>query len=752
MQNYNNLKVDLSNCDTEPIHIIGRIQPHGFLVIMDEETLQIEQVSQNTGQFLDLSPTAIVGKSIQEAICRDGEREQLEVQLTKAKKASPQLLELQGKQYFGFVHRSEKKLVLECEPVAQTTGQRRLDNSLAFCHFQYELNELESLQAQANLLVEFVQEVLAYDRVMLYVFDQDWHGEVIAEKIRPGVRSYLHHHFPASDIPGPARALLIKKHIRQIPDVDAAAVDIIPYLNPTTGEPSNIIRSELRNPSEIHMEYLRNMDVGATLSFSIMVRNKLWGLIACQHKTPLFIDYWKRMTCNLAAMAFSNAVVASREKRDVQAFERLKQVEQTLIRQIDSAGDLFEGLFEREQQLLHLVACAGVAVHFNQHLVTAGNTPDNSQIEEIIDWLSEQKVEGVFATRELSKLMPSADSYRHEASGLLAMEISRYSKEYILFFRPEIQETRIWAGDPEKPNASADLRVHPRKSFDHWKETVQGKSQPWSLNELEISQVLQKDITAILLRNQARKLKDLNHELEASFEELRVKNNRLEDFAHIISHNLRSPMSNIKGLHDLYEAEPTQENAAVVMEKINVMIDNMSDTIQDLNLILNMTLDQQLPRESTSIAPLIEKQVQNLQAVIMTRQATIETDLQVREILAPKVYIESILHNLLSNALKYSADGRPPRIRISTWQQGSSVFLAVADNGMGMDLEKVGNKLFGLYKTFHQNRDSKGMGLYLTKLQVESMGGEITVESAPDQGTTFAVRFEADPQQPDRKS
>ncbi|WP_202621922.1 sensor histidine kinase [Pontibacter russatus] len=200
-------------------------------------------------------------------------------------------------------------------------------------------------------------------------------------------------------------------------------------------------------------------------------------------------------------------------------------------------------------------------------------------------------------------------------------------------------------------------------------------------------------------------------------------------------------MSNIKGLHNLYRAEPTTETASEVMGKIDQMVDNMSVTIQDLNLILNMALGQQLSREKVNLVDLTEKQLQNLQANIMLRNAKIEQDLQVRELLAPKVYMESILHNLLSNALKYSADDRTPLIRIGTWQQGPHLYLRVSDNGMGMDMAKVGNKLFGLYKTFHRNRDSKGMGLYLTKMQVESLGGEIAVESVPDRGTTFTVKL-----------
>ncbi|RDV13995.1 GAF domain-containing protein [Pontibacter diazotrophicus] len=740
MQNYNNLNVDLSNCDTEPIHIIGRIQPHGFLFILDQATLQIEQVSQNVEQYLQIKAEKLLGKHIT-AICREEEQAKLVEQLNQTHKGSPQLLQLQGQQFFGFLHLEGQKLMLEFEPMPQTTAQGRLENSLAFCHFQYELNEHHVLESQANLLLEFVQQTLGYDRVMLYVFDEDWHGEVIAEKIKPGIRSYLHHHFPSTDIPGPARALLMKKHVRQIPDVHATAVDIMPYMNPTTGKPSNIIRSELRNPSEIHLEYLRNMEVSATLSFSILVRNKLWGLITCHHTTPLFIDYWKRMACNLAAMAFSNAIIASSEKRDVHKFNKQKQLEEALLAQVNLAGDLFKGLFEQQHTLLHLTSCQGAAVYFNSTLRAAGKTPSDDQIRGIIDWLSEKKEERIFSTRELSKHLPAAVHYADTASGLLAVEISRYNKEYILYFKPEIQEKRIWAGDPEKPTASADLRVHPRKSFSRWEEIIKGKSLPWSLNDLEIAQILQKDITAILLRNQANKLKDLNQEMEASAEELRQKNNRLEDFAHIISHNLRSPMSNMQGLYALYKEDPTQETVVEVMKRMNQMIHNMSDTVQDLNLILDVALDQQLQQTKVQVADVIEKQLQNMQAAILKSNALIETDLQVQEIPTSKVYFESILHNLLSNALKYSADGRRPIIKIKTWQEDKQICLAVSDNGMGMDLEKMGHKVFGLYNTFHKGKDSKGIGLYLTKMQVKSLGGDIAVESAPDQGATFEVRF-----------
>ncbi|MCJ8166279.1 ATP-binding protein [Pontibacter sp. E15-1] len=740
MSNYNTLHVDTTNCDTEPIHLIGRIQPHGFLLIFHPETLQVEQASQNIGQYLPALTEEVLGKPIT-ALCQGDEAAALEHQLTLARKASPQLLQFHGKQFFGFLHASGKSMVLECEPLTMVTGQQSLDHSLAFGHFQAELNALQSLSSQADLLVSFVQRILDYDRVMLYVFDQDWHGEVIAEKKVAEVRSYLHHHFPASDIPEPARALLTQKHIRQIPDVLAGSVEIVPYLNPNTGSPSGILQSELRNPSELHLEYLQNMGVHATLSFSIMVNNKLWGLVAGHHGKPRFTSYWSRLLCHLAALAFSNAVVASRERRDLQTLETLKRKEALLIRQVDACSDLFAGLLNQEEKVLHLTEGQGVAIYYNNTYASLGQTPDQENVMEIIDWLSQHNTESVFHTRELSRHMPAAASYSHTASGLLALAISPFNKEYVLFFKPEIMEKRVWAGNPDKPAASSDLRVHPRQSFNQWEEIIKGKSLPWSLNDVDIAQILLKDISGLLYRNQANLLKDLNHELEASADELRTKNSRLEDFAHIITHNLRSPMSNIQGLYNLYKEDPSHETGTVVIGKMHQMIQNMSGTLKDLNTILSMAIEQNLPQTKLQVRQLIDKQLQNLHTSILTSQATIETDLQVNELMTFKVYFESILHNLLSNALKYRSDDRAPHIRISTWREGGQFCLAVRDNGLGMDLQKVGNRVFGLYNTFHRNRDSKGLGLYLTKMHLEALGGHIEVESAPNKGTTFTVRL-----------
>lgn len=287
MLNYQNHKVDLSNCDNEPIHHIGRIQAHGFLLILHAESFEIEQTSENIGEFL-----ALPNDTSRPLRWQDFGDEQLLPKLRpyltrELKEPEVFILEMQGRQFLSFLHRAGDKLVLECEPYASITNEQdHLTMSHGVLCFTKELEQLSTLPEKAELTVRFVRQLLAYDHVMLYRFDEDWHGEVIGEETRSGEQVYLHHHFPATDIPAQARQLLVEKPIRQIANVGAEAVNINPYLNPDTGQPAFLFRSELRNPSEIHLEYLRNMGVQASLSVSLVVQGKLWGLSPATTKAP----------------------------------------------------------------------------------------------------------------------------------------------------------------------------------------------------------------------------------------------------------------------------------------------------------------------------------------------------------------------------------------------------------------------------------------------------------------------------------
>ncbi|MCC9167873.1 ATP-binding protein [Pontibacter harenae] len=741
MQNYKDYQVDLTNCDKEPIHIIGRIQPHGFLLILNKETLLIEQVSQNISDFSpDHSPEELIDKPLQVLLSAHEEAFNPEL-LLQPDHSGPIIISVADSKFFGFSHLSEGKIVLECERYTSYLDREKIKHNTILSRLHEHLNTIESVEELGEAAAETVMDMLDYDQVYIMRFDTDWHTEVIAECRKEGMTSYLGHHFPATDIPEPARALLLEKKVRQIPNVGAQAVEIIPYVNPSTGAPSNILRSELRNPSEIHLEYLRNMGVAASMSFSIVVRGKLWGVLACQHKKPVFIEVWRRQLCQLITQTLADSIAALQEKRDMKQYNVFKRNEQAFISHLMQYEDLVSALSQATLDPLTFTEATGVALVLNKQVFTFGTTPSSSELSKLAKWLEERMDEKVYSTQQLSKQFSEAEAYRETASGLLALEISRYNQEYLLFFKPEIKKKRIWAGNPDKSVLEEGMRLHPRKSFENWEQVVKGNSLPWSINEIEIGQLLAKDLTALRLTDQAAKLKDLNAQLETTAKLLSFKNSQLQDFALIMSHNLRSPLNNIEGLHELYRLNPSEANAAFAMDQVAEVAGNMSRTISDLNLILNIDLQAQLPSEEVELESIIQKEIQNMGVAVEKTEAHFETELQVPTLTLPLIYLESILHNLVSNALKYYSPDRKPVIRIRSWQENDRVCLSVSDNGLGMDLEKVGHKVFGLYKTFHEHEQAKGLGLYLTKIQTESLGGQISVKSEVGKGTTFTVTF-----------
>ncbi|GGK88741.1 ATP-binding protein [Rufibacter glacialis] len=734
MQNYHNYHVDLSNCDSEPIHLIGRIQPHGFLLVLDPISLQVEQASKNVGDYLPLALEQVLGKPLRNLFGPADTSFDPQVPGTY-------FLSLSGTPFVAFLQKTGSKLLLECEPAAPCPDAEKMHQNTLLSQLHNRLNALFTLEEVAEAVAHTLREILQYDRVDITRFDQEWNSDVIAESCAPDVPSFVGHHFPATDIPAPARELLRQKHVRQIPDVNAQAVEIFPYYNPGTGEPTNILRSELRNPSEIHLEYLRNAGVAATISFSILVKNQLWGVVACHNIKPAYIEVWRRQLGDLVAKTLGTVIASIMEKRDHEQFNQYRQVKRTLVKRLGSGLSIPQGLFGQTPTLLEITESHGAALLLDGALTTVGHTPPQEEIRGLVKWLSEQVSEGVFFTRQLSVEWPAAAALKEVASGLLALEISRYNQEYLLFFKPEIKEIKAWAGNPQKPQVGEGLRLHPRKSFEKWEEVIKGKSLPWTQNEVEVAQMLLKDLIAIRLRNQAAELHSLNQELQLNADQLRTRNAQLKDFAYIIAHNLRAPLANIKALHQYYTDEPVQERAVYAMESVKRISDNIGETIEDVNVILKTHLVQQLLHEEVSLAELIEKETQNLAATIEQTGAQVVTELEVLTLFMPRLYVESILHNFISNALKYRSPDRPPVVRVKSWRTGNTLHLAVSDNGLGMDLNKVGDKLFGLYKVFHRTEHSKGLGLYLTNMQVKALGGSITVDSQVGKGTTFTVHF-----------
>ena len=741
MKNYPHLEVDLTNCDKEPIHIIGRIQTHGFLLILDRESKLIQQVSQNIEAFTGIRAAECLNAPLATLFAEET-LQAIDAALEAGTPLAPFPVQVQGRQFMVFPHESSDRLLLELEPTEphSLASLQRLNVFLATA--LQALSQKETLAELSAVAADKIQQVLDYDRVMIYQFDADWHGHVVAEKVKAGVKSYYNHHFPASDIPEQAREMLLKKGIRQIVDVDSESIAILPYLHPLSDQPTDVSGTELRNPSEIHLEYLRNMAVGASVSISIVVKGKLWGLVCCQHQSARLIDYYARNTAWLITQFYASAILSAKEKQDKEKQQKYAAVEKVLVEQLEEQLNIREGLFAKRVSLLDLTEATGAALVLEGKIMTLGQCPSQQQIQGLVKWASQQELPEVYCTRQLSKQYPSAFAFKHLASGLMLLEISRHNQEYLMYFKREVQEIISWAGNPDKSLArDGQHRLHPRQSFEKWEQAIEGKSSPWSSLEAERARSLVKTIISIQLKCQAERLRELNMELQATLGQLAAKNAQLEDFAHIASHNLFAPLNNIQGLLNLYHREPDFATAQVALDKIKVVSVNMRQTLEELHQLLKITQSQQLPQEVLDLEQLIARESESLSSQIQETAARIHTELQVPTLCYSRVYLESILHNLLSNAVKYRSPERKPVISIKTWQENNQILLQVADNGLGIDVKKHSHRLFGLYKTFHTHPEARGIGLYLVKKQVEALGGTIQVESQLGQGTRFTVHL-----------
>lgn len=232
-----------------------------------------------------------------------------------------------------------------------------------------------------------------------------------------------------------------------------------------------------------------------------------------------------------------------------------------------------------------------------------------------------------------------------------------------------------------------------------------------------------------------------NERLTALTNQLKHQNSLLEEFNHIVSHNLRTPAGNINLLLKFYEEAESDWERQELIEQIRTSSVNLSEILNDLVDVLKVKGDDDIATELLNFEQVFEKISHMLSGIIRERDAEITCEFEVPELLYSRIYLESILLNMLSNALKYSANDRKPVIRFKTFKQDGKIVLTVSDNGQGINLEKHGDRIFKLHQTFHRHDDSKGLGLFMTKSQIEGMGGTITVDSRENEGCTFTIQF-----------
>ncbi|MFB2894483.1 PAS domain S-box protein [Aerosakkonemataceae cyanobacterium BLCC-F50] len=511
--------VDLTNCDKEPIHIPGLIQTHGILLVLQEDKLEILQVSTNTFNILGIAPQKILNKKLKKFLNSQLIKEIKKQLASGLATINPLKLSIntpKGELFFdGILHRSDGMLILELEPVTS----KEFSNFFSLYHLVQapiaRIQKTFTLHELCQAIVEEVRKLTGFDRVMVYQFDAEEAGTVIAEDKLEGLSPYLGLHYPASDIPRQARHLYGLNLLRLIPDVNYQPVELFPVNNPVTNQPLDLSFSVLRSVSPIHIEYLKNMGVGASMSISLMRNQKLWGLIACHHQSPKYVPYEIRTACELLGKVMTLELASKEDNEKLDYRIKLKSIQSKFVEAISQSESLADALLKEPNNLLDLVGAEGAVVFDNGNFTIIGQTPEFTDIQELINWLTTTINQEIFSTDSLPKLYPASEKFKEVGSGLLALSISQIQKHYILWFRPEVIQTVNWAGNPQKPvevEQNGDVRLTPRKSFDLWQETVRLKSLPWQQCEIEIALELRSAIVSIVLRK-ADELAKVNQQL-----------------------------------------------------------------------------------------------------------------------------------------------------------------------------------------------------------------------------------------------
>ncbi|NKJ41082.1 HWE histidine kinase domain-containing protein [Novosphingobium sp. SG720] len=637
--------VDLSNCDREPIHVLGIIQPFGFLVAVTPDWM-VARVSENLAEFTGTSPETALGQPLSDLIDREAIHT-IRNRLTTLR--GPDAVErifgvplLADRPPFDVaVHFSGREIVIEAEPAAAEP----LEATSVVRSMIARLQQVDGLPAFLREGARQVRAITGFDRVMVYRFDAQESGEVVAESVRHGVDSFLGLHYPASDIPSQARKLYLRNTFRVIADVGSTPVPLMPQRDPD-GKLLDQSLSLLRAVSPIHVEYLRNMGVCASLSISIVVGGKLWGLFACHHYAPRLPSMAARSAAELFGQMFS-LMLDARENAQAREYEaRGRAVTDRLLATVAQDNDLLDNPQWLADVIGDAIPADGIGVHVRGQTSLVGLTPNPAQFEDVVRLLNRVSSGQVFATETIAAQLPSAAAHGDVAAGMLAIPLSREPRDYIVLFRAErLREVR-WGGKPEKeivygPNGP---RLTPRKSFEAWAELVKGTSQPFTPAERRVAEALRVGMLEVLVRL-----------AETAGAERARASERQELLIAELNHRVRNILSLIRGL-----IAQTRDGAADVAGFITTLDDRIRSLARAHDQI---TADRWGPAR---LADLVE-----IEAGAYLRAQSERVVAQGENVLLyPTAYvtIALVIHELMTNAVKYGALAGQGTVHLS-WER-----------------------------------------------------------------------------------
>jgi two-component system, chemotaxis family, sensor kinase Cph1 len=759
----NNFEQLLQRCEQEPIQIPGSIQAHGTLVACDDR-LVVRYAANNLGDFCGVSVADALGRPIGQLLGED-----LATRLSQnlpATAASPLVLEWSKPDGLLDIraHRHAGRVLLEIEESTPTSVD-------FYALITDALERVVRVSETAELLEEairFVHQMTGYGRVMVYRFRPNWDGEVVAEISPFEPPRYLGLRFPASDIPRQARELYERNWLRMIPDIMYRPVPILSH----DPDPLDLTHSDLRSVSPIHIKYLENMGVAASMSISLVVGGSLWGLIACHHSEPRHLPQHTRRACELFARQLSTHLMLTLE----QSNRRRYASQDEFLRSIRSLHERESGvasfLLQSASQLLELVGATGLIFSLEGSTGAWGQVPPPEAIPLLMDYLDEIGLEETWCTHSLEAEAPHLAGLRESAAGILAISLT--SGDRLLFLRHEAVKTVAWGGNPTKSVSVDDKEggvLSPRRSFEEWKQTVHGQSDAWTPLQIKAAKDLRQNLIEMLLvrtavdaahqrgrsETAAVVLHDIGNALTGitgravslrSFlddKDIQDHLRRLISFVGDQEEQLNEALGEGKGnalLHLLKAMEShqatTRSDALESSDRLMSFLDHAKQLLDLNRLYTRQPADRSLL--AVSPAALIRDLVAMTGDFVRARGGTVVVDIApgLPNLRLDRSKVMQVLLHLMKNAYEAMQKDDPPlQINVSVRLLDSDLIIEIADNGVGFSSDQRTNLFDNGYST--KGRES-GIGLAGSRRVVESFGGKLYLESeGPGRGARAVV-------------
>jgi light-regulated signal transduction histidine kinase (bacteriophytochrome)/CheY-like chemotaxis protein/HPt (histidine-containing phosphotransfer) domain-containing protein len=735
-------------CEREPIHLPGAIQGWGALLVADAASLRVRHASANLQNFIGLAAGDAIGKTLADVIGTAGLQRLMPaatdgVAATSLLPANPG-----GPALAVAMHSLGGSLYLEMEaaPVPAdggplSAGWARSGRVVA------TLRATESLPALFAEAAAALRRATGFDRAIVYRFDTIGHGEVIAEDCAADMEPFLGINYPASDVPRQARALYLRQLVRVIADSEETPVPLIG----AAGTP-DLSLSALRAVSPIHLEYLRNMGVRATLAVSLVIEGALWGMLVCHHRTANYVPPAARALCELIGQVTALKVTTLREAevRHAAALQRdrLFDMQHRLAaRQEDPAG-LADALAEESAELLSLCEAEGAIVRLGGRTASVGTAPRGPGADALLHAVIEHASRAtgaslaVFTTDRLRDLLgPERADIGGDHAGAMLLPLPYRPGDAILWLRPERARVVRWGGNPEAAFTIDDTTgiYRPRRSFAVWLQQVSGQSQPWLDGHTEAARGLQSVMDKLLAgyTEAMRVARDAANRAAAAKSE----------FLATMSHEIRSPMSGLLGVLELLRATSLDADqsrmAGMIHQSASMLLAVLNDVL-DFSKIEAGALSIDLT--PVGLRTLVGAVAQPFRVSAAQKGLTLDFTIDPAvpdQIRTDPLRLKQILGNLLSNATKFTASGSIGlRVELDTTWPETMLCFRVSDTGIGIDPD-VMERLFSPFtqadgsttRTF----GGTGLGLSISRQLAKLLDGTLTVRSEKGVGSEFTL-------------